>query len=456
MPSTINLIAGFLGSGKTTALLDQLEKRRGTEKIAILVNDFGDAAIDEGTLQESGGFVMSEIRGACVCCTAPEGFVDALGMLLDGEPDRIFIEPTGLAKPADLIDTIRRSKHRERAVVGLPVILVDPAHLSSSNAFLDEIAEAAGTLVANKSDLATPAQMDAFRSWAAGLWPRPPYVVETHHGRIDVDVFDRVFTGAHAHHDHDHDHDHADHDHDHADHEAHGFAGTSLFWPADAVFSRERLADALAQIAVGRAGALSRLKGVFRTPEGWFRIELAGGRVHERLTGHRLDSRVDIVLQSGHEGGLEQASTWLHEALLAAHELTEAGTSVELVRADGSRLSLDRTGLQALPNGVPDVAELLPKRSGAAARMSELLDSAGIAGDLVAVVIASDGYATPAVPIEPLRNGVLLHSLADGALPDDKGGPFRLLIPGDAGPAGACSNVKGVVRIVFRAATPTG
>jgi DMSO/TMAO reductase YedYZ molybdopterin-dependent catalytic subunit len=47
-------------------------------------------------------------------------------------------------------------------------------------------------------------------------------------------------------------------------------------------------------------------------------------------------------------------------------------------------------------------------------------------------------------------NGVLLHSLDGAPLPVNQGGPIRLLIPGDAGPAGPCSNVKAVVRVVFR------
>ena len=66
-------------------------------------------------------------------------------------------------------------------------------------------------------------------------------------------------------------------------------------------------------------------------------------------------------------------------------------------------------------------------------------------------MVAADGYATPAVPADALGKALLLHSIHGEALPGDKGGPLRLLIPGDAGPAGACSNVKGVVQLVLRA-----
>ena len=46
-----------------------------------------------------------------------------------------------------------------------------------------------------------------------------------------------------------------------------------------------------------------------------------------------------------------------------------------------------------------------------------------------------------------LADAVLVHSLGDRPLPDEKGGPFRLLVPGGSGP---CANVKGVVRIAVR------
>src|SRR5205814_316138 len=59
---------------------------------------------------------------------------------------------------------------------------------------------------------------------------------------------------------------------------------------------------------------------------------------------------------------------------------------------------------------------------------------------------ADDGYASAPTDLAEVRDGVLVHSLGDGPLPDDQGGPFRLLIPSDV----ACANVKGVVRIAIR------
>ena len=103
-----------------------------------------------------------------------------------------------------------------------------------------------------------------------------------------------------------------------------------------------------------------------------------------------------------------------------------------------------------LANGVEDVSTLVPGRAGEAARVSVLLQTLDAPGDGDAVVVASDGYTTPPVPVSALTTAILVHSLGGDPLPARLGGPFRLLIPGDAGPGGPCANVKGVVRIALR------
>ena len=72
----VHIVAGFLGAGKTTAIRAQLDARRG-ERVAVIVNDFGEASFDEVSLAEGEPFRITNIPGGCVCCTAPEGFVAA-------------------------------------------------------------------------------------------------------------------------------------------------------------------------------------------------------------------------------------------------------------------------------------------------------------------------------------------------------------------------------------------
>ncbi|MEN9785697.1 MAG: hypothetical protein RLZZ299_961, partial [Pseudomonadota bacterium] len=69
----VTVIAGFLGTGKTTLLQRLLPQLPG--RSAVVVNDFGTARIDATLL--GGAATLTDIPGGCVCCTAPEGLADA-------------------------------------------------------------------------------------------------------------------------------------------------------------------------------------------------------------------------------------------------------------------------------------------------------------------------------------------------------------------------------------------
>ncbi|HHO49404.1 MAG TPA: hypothetical protein ENK18_00700 [Deltaproteobacteria bacterium] len=473
MPVAVHVVAGFLGTGKTT-VLQHLMLGLSRERVGVVVNDFGEAAIDREVL---GGdrSVVREIQGSCVCCTAPEGFVAALGELLArGALDRILVEPTGLARPSDVIDTLRRAPFASELELGPLVVVVDPGRLVRGELSDEVLAQAsvADVLVANRTDTASELELELFRSWVASLWPGPHAVHETVRGRVPRSVLawpDRPpappspgpgaghapgAPAADAHtHTHTHAHTHA-HAHGGADagggaHEhgadAHGFAVDTFRWSSDAIFHRGRLLDVI------RAIGAERLKGIFRTDEGTVLLQVASGSLSEVSSDRRGESRIDVIVSApGAQEILKAAREALDDALLQESERIGRSQTLEIALPNGRVRPFDRASLAALPGQIPDVSTLIPSRKGAAARLCQILDAAGVPvlGD--AVVVASDGYITPPVSLGELRSAVLLHSLDDKPLPADRGGPFRLLIPGAAAPAGPCSNVKAVVRIAVR------
>ncbi len=411
----VHVIAGFLGTGKTSAVLGLLEALKG-EKLAVIVNDFGEGQIDSSVI-DGAGVAVREIQGACVCCTAPSQFNAALGKILDHErPDRILVEPTGLARPADLVDTLRRGPHRDRVEVRPVIVLVDPKRCDEP--LVHEQMEAADVLVANRCDLATKTELQAFDERISRLWPGPEKVVRTTYGRLSLDVLQG---GA------------KERSHDHAHHAStDGFHVVSRIFDAETLFSWEAL-EALP--------AVERCKGIFRTDRGTFLIEKVGQRLHARLTPHRRDSRVDVI-----DRDMDRIQSTL-QAIEGARRTLAANAPLELVLANGTRRTFSREELIDLPGGIPDVGVEVSGRSGAAVPVASVLEAVGASLNGEAVVTAGDGFASPAVALDVLARGWLVHSLGGQPLPADAGGPLRLLIGGNA--VSACSNVKNVVQLVL-------
>lgn len=107
------VVAGFLGSGKTTLVLE-LARRLVAEsrRVAIIENEIGDVGVDGAALAGL-GLQVRELFGGCVCCTLQVGLVDAIRELeRTYDPDYIIVEPTGIAQPAELTATVEQYVQR--------------------------------------------------------------------------------------------------------------------------------------------------------------------------------------------------------------------------------------------------------------------------------------------------------------------------------------------------------
>ncbi len=115
--------AGFLGSGKTSLIMKlgkKLSIERG-KKVNIIVNDFGEVGID-GEVIKQYGLDTLEIAGGCVCCTMAASLVKTLNTLRDSfNPDFVILEPSGIAYPAQITESLDRSGTPR----GLIFVLVD-------------------------------------------------------------------------------------------------------------------------------------------------------------------------------------------------------------------------------------------------------------------------------------------------------------------------------------------
>ncbi|KAF2842936.1 CobW/HypB/UreG, nucleotide-binding domain-containing protein [Patellaria atrata CBS 101060] len=108
-PIPITIITGFLGSGKTTLILNLIPQLPSTYKLALLKNEFGDVAIDSQLASSNTIAGVQELLNGCICCNLVGQLGDALETLRrDVVPDRIVIETSGSAFPATLAMEVNR------------------------------------------------------------------------------------------------------------------------------------------------------------------------------------------------------------------------------------------------------------------------------------------------------------------------------------------------------------
>lgn len=316
-----HLVAGSLGVGKTTAILHRLKRWADREFTAVLVNDFGpvglDNAIIDGDLGQAGRDAVKTfmVPGGCICCSAAAGLFGAFDELAKlPRLDRIIIEPSGVVLVGDMLDLLKEL--RKKLPIDLrPVITLMDVRMLARPSFTRlhyfvRMIEAADILVANRCDLATPEQVQAFEQWAAGLYPPKLRVLTTDYGQLPDEVFDlraedakfvpvkglgftiqqeaaREMRKEVAPVDHDHEQYHPG----------------GVTWPAETRFHLDRLEAMLKRWATegvegmeGMEGmAIERLKGIFQTDSSWQLLEIACGDVHSRGTDYRRDNRMDWI-----------------------------------------------------------------------------------------------------------------------------------------------------------------
>ena len=164
----VTVLTGFLGSGKTTLLNRILTENHGL-RIAVIENEFGEVGIDHELVINADEEIF-EMNNGCICCTVRGDLIRIIGSLMKRRDqfDHILIETTGLADPGPVIQTFFvDDEMKDKLTLNAIVALVDARHitlhLDSSEEAVKQIAFADSILL-NKTDLATAAELDALEA----------------------------------------------------------------------------------------------------------------------------------------------------------------------------------------------------------------------------------------------------------------------------------------------------
>ncbi|OQB26552.1 MAG: putative metal chaperone YciC [Chloroflexi bacterium ADurb.Bin180] len=170
------LIAGFLGSGKTTLTINlaRAAVARG-KKVAILVNEIGAIGIDNQLMRQLELNVF-QLFGGCICCSLAGDLVSSLQQLDTAyDPDLVMVEPSGAAEPGNILNALPYYDGRPLDNI-TTLALLDPTRLSELYEVLTPLitrqAQGADWLVVTKADLAQPEEVEVAVRIATGINPR--------------------------------------------------------------------------------------------------------------------------------------------------------------------------------------------------------------------------------------------------------------------------------------------
>jgi G3E family GTPase len=182
----VTLITGPLGSGKTTLLRHLLDVM--PQKIAIMMNEFGEIAIDSQII-EGKNVRIAELGGGCVCCSLLGEFEAAVIEVIDTvHPDLIVVETTGVAEPDALIFDIQENLPQIRldgvVTVADADAMVRFPHLGQTGRAQ---IEAADLILLNKVDLVSAEELAGVKARLTQLNAQAP-ILPTQRCQVDPDV----------------------------------------------------------------------------------------------------------------------------------------------------------------------------------------------------------------------------------------------------------------------------
>jgi G3E family GTPase len=161
------VITGFLGVGKTTMLVNSVQKHFETKKVAIIVNEFGEVGVDSKILKNVHSEVM-EISEGCICCQLATEFESGVREIIHMySPDMILVETSGASEPFPIFLSLQNLGINVEGVI----CVVDSKNFDSykDNSSAKYQLGGSNIIVLNKTDLVTQNELTELEKEIAAI-----------------------------------------------------------------------------------------------------------------------------------------------------------------------------------------------------------------------------------------------------------------------------------------------
>lgn len=197
----VYLLSGFLGSGKTSLLLNLVSqlKEQG-RKPAIFMNEFGSISIDSDTVGKEKDIPLKELLNGCICCTGSEKTEAQLQGLLEenNDIDVILIETTGAAHPVEALDAVYSPLFADQLQIKGIVTVADAKRWLERDTmspqirslFMEQIRHA-HILLVNKIDLLSESEL-ATVSMELSNFNNTASIIQTRNAHIDFSFIEKM------------------------------------------------------------------------------------------------------------------------------------------------------------------------------------------------------------------------------------------------------------------------
>lgn len=309
----VDIVYGFLGSGKTTFITRVLKEWGGAERIVVLVNEFGEVGIDGAVLQDRGGNVV-EMPSGCICCTLQADFKKQMLDIIDTvRPQRLIIEPTGVATIGQ-IRSIVEAQVFEELIQGINHVLIADAtgfmSLYKANShFVESQVKNASIVLLNKCDRVDSRRAVLTRNAISAINPNAK-VLMTEYGAVDWVQYQAALStplglnsGLQEGHatevvhfgqsgEEENREEKSIHLHDQEN--ALGYESFGLIYN-DVIFEQSALEDLFRELRGTTMGEVVRAKGIFRIGGKCVLMELASGEFSSQPIRPGDQSRISII-----------------------------------------------------------------------------------------------------------------------------------------------------------------